>query len=545
MARARGAQGRTQGLGPLAFEGIALRLGPTPGDRVAAAQRIAKATAGVDWAAAPLAPRAQTVLLRPRPRARAPTVAQAWELAHRLAAHRDVVAAEPAFVLPGEGPFAPVARAAGRRGAASAGTPLPGTEDCDWALDACRIPQAWGLAPALGGAGLGRNVVVAHPDTGWSVHPELANTAVDTLAAYDFVVGRPGADDPLEPPNAGHGTSTASVIASDADEGVTPHVTGVAPMATILPLRVSSSVVHFSWLRLTQALWHAIGARAHVASMSLGGPLPSAALEEALDAALDANMILVAAAGNQWPFVVYPARYDQVIACAAVNIRRQRWAGSASGPAVDVAAPGESVWRACATRGGFAVDRSSGTSYAAAHVAGIAALWLAHHGRANLVAKYGRGTLPVVFKELLTAAGVQGTPPSWPDDVLGAGIVNAEALLSAPLPPRPHAAGMRVRAGRRGVSQQGLLERAAAYFPGVPPERVHAWLARSFGVPPARLASTLVALGDEVAFHLTAEPAVYASVARALLRGAGRAAAPLATRAVFRRASPTLRRALA
>ena len=86
-----------------------------------------------------------------------------------------------------------------------------------------------------------------------------------------------------------------------------------------------------SALRLTAALWHAIDCQAHVVSMSLGGPLFSFALHEAIEEAIDAGMILAAAAGNQWPFVVYPARYDEVIACAACNVHGKRWSGSAQG----------------------------------------------------------------------------------------------------------------------------------------------------------------------------------------------------------------------
>jgi serine protease len=447
-----------------------------------------------------------------------------------------VLAAEPAFVMPAEGRMA--RRAAAAKDACDVPGPA-GTDDCGWSLAMCAVPQAWSLEPDPDGAALGQGVVVAHPDTGWTPHPELANTAVDATGAYDFVAGKPGALDPLDPPNAGHGTSTASVIASDANVSGNACVTGVAPLATIMPLRVSSSVVHYSWLRLTAALWHALAQQAHVVSMSLGGPLPSFALEEAIEAAIDEDLILVAAAGNHWPFVVYPARYDEVIACAAVDIAGQRWSGSASGSAVDVCAPGASVWRACATRQGFGVGRSSGTSYATAAVAGLAALWLAFHGRAALVAKYGRGGVPAVFKELLAATATGG--PAWPDDVLGAGIANAAALLAAPLPARAHAAGMHVRGGRRSMTINPF-DRLAGYFPGVDPDRLRAWLARGFGVPAAAVASLLATLGDEVAFHLTADPAVHASVAASLAR---RAAVPFAAHAVFRRTSPTLRQWLA
>jgi hypothetical protein len=275
--------------------------------------------------------------------------------------------------------------------------------------------------------------------------------------------------------------------------------------------------------------------------MSLGGPLPSFALHEAIGEAVDAGLILVAAAGNQWPFVVYPARYDEVIACAACNIDRERWAGSASGNDVDITAPGESVWRAKATAGSFGIDRSSGTSYAAAHVAGIASLWLAYHGRGNLVMKYGAAGLAPVFKQLLTTAGVAGTSASWPDDVLGAGIANAQALLAAPLPPSVHAAGMHVRRGTR-TSPQSDLERIASYFPGADPDRVRAWLALTFGVSQRALPATLTRLGGELVFHLTANPVTYAKVHAQL---AGRRGASAPRTRLFRDASITFKAALA
>mgnify|MGYP003509523751 CR=1 FL=1 len=100
---------------------------------------------------------------------------------------------------------------------------------------------------------------------------------------------------------------------------------------------------------------------------------------------------------------------------------------------------------------------------------------------------------------------------------------------------------MHVRRGRRSAPASPF-ERIGAYFPGIDPDRLGGWLAREFGVPRSALPARLATLGDEVAFHLTADPAAYAVVARALLR---RSAVPPASRLLFRRASPTLRRALA
>lgn len=90
--------------------------------------------------------------------------------------------------------------------------------------------------------------------------------------------------------------------------------------------------------------------------------------------AIARGVVILAAAGNVWPWVVYPARFDQVIAVAACNGAARIWRDSASGPAVDGTAPGESVWVA---RTGDSpgptddhVDVGSGTSFAVATTAG-------------------------------------------------------------------------------------------------------------------------------------------------------------------------------
>ena len=56
-------------------------------------------------------------------------------------------------------------------------------------------------------------------------------------------------------------------------------------------------------------------------SMSLGGPFGSGFLERAIGRAVDSGLIVLAAAGNYWPWVVYPARYNEVVGVAAVNCR--------------------------------------------------------------------------------------------------------------------------------------------------------------------------------------------------------------------------------
>ena len=95
-------------------------------------------------------------------------------------------------------------------------------------------------------------------------------------------------------------------------------------------------------------------------------------------------VVVLAAAGNCAIVVVWPARYDEVIAVAGINVRNEPWRGSCRGGAVDISAPAEFVPRAKrnpADGGGpNVVAGGQGTSFAVAITAGVAALWLGHHG---------------------------------------------------------------------------------------------------------------------------------------------------------------------
>jgi subtilisin family serine protease len=166
--------------------------------------------------------------------------------------------------------------------------------------------------------------------------------------------------------------------------------------------------------------------------MSLGG-IPSFALHRAIRRAVAADIIVLAAAGNCVRTVVWPARYDDCIAVGGTNAADQPWRGSCQGPAVDISAPGENVYRARVAGDGRPVGQGQGTSFAVALTAGVAALWLAHHGRANLVAAArARGeTLQEMFRRLVRATARR--PLRWDSFRMGAGIVDARALLEADL----------------------------------------------------------------------------------------------------------------
>jgi hypothetical protein len=97
------------------------------------------------------------------------------------------------------------------------------------------------------------------------------------------------------------------------------------------------------------------------------------------------------------------------------------------------------------------VGQGQGTSFAVALTAGIAALWLAHHGRAVLIgAARARGeTLQAMFRRIVMATARR--PANWDGFTMGAGIVDARALLEADLDvgrdrestPQPNSAAIR------------------------------------------------------------------------------------------------------
>jgi len=216
-----------------------------------------------------------------------------------------------------------------------------------WALELVRAPQAWAVQPAPGGSSTGSGIVVGHPDTGYVIHEELEPQALDLTRDRDVVSGDDDATDPLESGRfpeflqPGHGTRTASVIVGRR----TGVLAGVAPEATLVPIRTVRSVVQVLDGDVAKAVNYARTSGCHVISMSLGG-LGFSGLEQAINRVVREGLIVLAAAGNFIPFhiVCWPARYRNCIAVAAVNSREKPWKDSSRGGKIAVSAPGESVW---------------------------------------------------------------------------------------------------------------------------------------------------------------------------------------------------------
>jgi subtilisin family serine protease len=364
--------------------------------------------------------------LQPSARAAKIGVAEAWELAHALAEATggDV---EPMFA----GDIA-VTPPDGAREAFAWPTDEGEPPSVGWHLDALKVDATRVPAESL------REIVVHQPDTGWTSHPELGgDDPVGLLEQGQNFVERgtlprdPMTSGPLRQP--GHGTATASVLGARPkttvareDDGVMVDLLGVAPSVTVVPIRVTESVIILGWQRrLAEAIEWAVSAGARVISMSLGG-IGGSRLERACRLAEASGVIVVCAAGNYYPCVVAPASYSTVIAVAAIGPDGAPWRWSARGDAVTISAPGHRVWVAGWSKELNPVARlGSGTSFATACVAGAAALWLARHGADT---PKGDARVPGLFRAALDRAATPIGRAGY-----GAGMLDVGRLLDLPL----------------------------------------------------------------------------------------------------------------
>jgi|GEM_PF-2622477 len=327
------------------------------------------------------------------------------------------------------------------------------------AIDVYGAWEILGVGPD--GADAGRDIRIGHPDSGFREHDDYPPSQIDLPNAYNAFLDATTPANAVADPSANlarhgltpltfpyfvqHGTYTASTIVAPR-AGEDDEMVGVAPGATMVPLRCVDTVVLAGDMEVTLAIEHALTVGVDVISISLGGA-PNPALREALAAAVEENVIVVAAAGqpqgNPLPHaVVAPAAYPEVIAVGG-SIGPVPWEGCFSGPEVDICAPAVEVRAARFLSTGEPRNfNGTGTSFATAIVAGCAALWLQRFGGRQAVADAVPG-VPVqqVFRHQLKETAVDPTmfaddPPmgGWNESRFGAGIVNARALVNRSLP---------------------------------------------------------------------------------------------------------------
>jgi Subtilase family len=252
----------------------------------------------------------------------------------------------------------------------------------------------------------GKGVTVAVIDSEIDqAHAELAKGIADRFDA----VGRPDA------PHL-HGTGMAGAIVSQG------RLMGVAPGARTLAVHAfATSGTQQSPQATTQSIvagldW-AMSKGARIINMSFAGPYdPILAL--ALKKSYEKGAILIAAVGNAGPKSppLYPAADKHVIGVTAVDENDQPYKGSNVGAQVAVAAPGVDVMVPAPSD---AYQLTTGTSVAAAHVSGVAALLLERHPQADAA----------TILEVLTSSATR-LGATKRDDRLGWGLVDPLAALA-------------------------------------------------------------------------------------------------------------------
>ena len=256
-----------------------------------------------------------------------------------------------------------------------------------WALAALGAPTAWDLT-AHGATSAKVAVLDSGIDTS---HPDLAGRVALSANFTDSASGD----------RYGHGTAVAGIISAGLNNGI-----GMAGLSTAMLL--DGKVLDDSGVGAQSALLDAIvwatdhGARVINLSVGSRGACTSA-MQAAVDYAWNHGAVLVAAAGNDGTRSVdAPASCTHVLAVGATDRSDVRADSSNFGPGVALAAPGESILTAD-IHGGYSVE--NGTSLAAAHVSGAAALvWSSRWGTSNQA---------VVDRLLSTARQVPETGSSW------------------------------------------------------------------------------------------------------------------------------------
>ncbi len=225
-----------------------------------------------------------------------------------------------------------------------------------WNMQNINTEEGWEHA-------LGDNVTVAVIDTGVDyTHEDLDD---NVILGYDWVNDD---SDPMD--DHGHGTHVAGIVAAEMN-GI--GVVGVAPNSRILAEKVLGADGSGYDFDVANAIIDAADAGADIISLSLGGSY-SRVIEDASNYAYGKGVLIVAAAGNNGGSVLYPAALDNVIAVSALNSDNTLAYYSSRGTEIEMSAPGGGDKLIYSTYPGSTYQGATGTSMAAPHVSGAAAL---------------------------------------------------------------------------------------------------------------------------------------------------------------------------
>ncbi len=281
----------------------------------------------------------------------------------------------------------------------TAGDVQPLAQTLPWGVNRIDADLAWAITKGTG-------VKVGIVDTGIDRdHPDLV---ANIHGGYNCIKETTNFED-----DHGHGSHCAGIAAAVDN---TIGVVGVAPEAWLYGIKVLNRQGSGTTADCIQGIQWCTTNGLDVISMSWGSTTYSQAMHDACDAAWNAGLFLVGAAGNNGNnFIIYPAKYDSVVAITATDSSDNRASWSCYGPEAFLAAPGVSIYSTY-KNGGYAT--MSGTSMACPHVSGTVALaWAAHPSYTN-----------AQIKNLLATTAEDLGTPGW-DQYYGYGLVDAYAVV--------------------------------------------------------------------------------------------------------------------
>ncbi len=298
-----------------------------------------------------------------------------------------------------------------------------------WGIERIKAPDAWPTSTGV-------NVQIAVLDTGVDKdHEDLyINIAwgISVVGDENSTKYRDWRD------KNGHGTHvTGTIAAMFNDIGVV----GVGYNITIYAIKVLNDAGFGTWEDLAEGIWWAIMGpdgiidsdgdgvvagdpdddAAEVISMSLGGTSYSEEVKKAVEAAYGYGIVLVAAAGNEGEEgVLYPAKFVEVIAVAAIDEEDKVPDWSSKGPEVELSAPGVKI---LSTVPHDKYEKYSGTSMACPHVSGTVGLMIS-----KILAEGRTYTVEGIRDILHKTADDIG--PGGRDEASGYGVVRADKAVS-------------------------------------------------------------------------------------------------------------------
>lgn len=320
-----------------------------------------------------------------------------------------------------------------------------------WGLSAIKAKEAWNVTTGSD------EVVVAIIDSGvdqsipalrkniWTNEDETPgngidddnNGYVDDVSGWDFRE-RDSLDNSYSNLHY-HGTFVAGLVASSYDRKTGSG--GVAQEVSLMDLRFLNREGQFyrsDWQKLADAINYAVDNGADIINMSLYANIkPPESVHSAVRRAESSGVLVVGIAGNNSSHVRYFGNWREILTVGAVNKNKRRAYFSNYGSSVDIMAPGQNV---LSYRPGGATATSSGTSFAAPHVAGTAALILSQNPNMSL------NRLKNVLKDSARDIASPGK-----DDKTGYGLLDTQSGLNAV-------------AGRAGKAEEGNNEESNSQF---------------------------------------------------------------------------------